>query len=127
MPLDARKAQHLLQAVTRTFTGRQRTVVLVTLTSGSYTYTAIQVIMRPMHVVDPQVYDLNGQVEPRNADMLMIAPLTTNFTGAVYIADTTVASQGGVTPAPKYEIAEIVPAGILPGGTHLRISLRRLR
>ena len=127
MPLDARKAQHLLQVMTSSFAGRQRTVVVVALVSGSYTYTAIQVIMRPTQVVDPQVYDTAGQPEPRSADMLMIAPLATNFTGAVYVADTTVASISGVTPAPKYEIVEILPAGMLPGGTHLRVSLRRLR
>ncbi len=127
MPLDTRKAQHLLQAVTRSFAGRQRTVVVVALVSGSYTYTAIQAIMRSVHVVDPQVYDPAGQPAPRGADMLMIAPLATNFTGAVYVADTTIASLSGVTSAPKYEIVEIDPAGILPGGTHLRVSLRRLR
>lgn len=127
MPLDARKAQHLLQVMTRSFAGRQRTVVVVALVSGSYTYTAIQVIMRPIRVVDPQVYDPAGQSAPRLADMLMIAPLTTNFTGTVYVADTTVASLSGVTPAPKYEIVEVLPSGMLPGGTHLRVSLRRLR
>ncbi len=127
MPLDARKVQHLLQVVTRSFAGRQRTIVVVALVSGSYTYTAVQVIMRPAHVVDPQVYDSAGQPEPRSADMLMIAPLATNFTGAVYVADTTIASISGVTPAPKYEIVEVLPAGMLPGGTHLRVSLRRLR
>ena len=126
MPLDTRKAQHLLQVVTRSFAGRQRTVIVVALASGSYTYTAIQVIMRPLHVVDPQVYDPSGQSAPRSADMLMIAPLATNFTGTVYVADTTLASLSGVTPAPKYEIVEVLPAGILPGGTHLRVSLRRL-
>jgi len=123
MPLDARKAQHLLQVVTRSFAGRQRMVVVVALVSGSYTCTAIQVIMRPVRVVDPQVYDPAGQAEPRSADMLMIAPLATNFTGAVYVANTTVASISGVTPATKYEIVEVLPAGILPGGTHLRVSL----
>ncbi len=127
MPLDARKAQHLLQVVTRSFAGRQRTVVVVALASGSYTYTAIQVIMRPLRVVDPQVYDTAGQSAPRVADMLMIAPLATNFTGAVYVADTTVASLSSVTSAPKYEIVEVLPTGMLPGGTHLRVSLRRLR
>ncbi len=127
MPLDARKAQHLLQAVTKSFTGRQRTVVVVALSSGNYIYTAIQAIMRPLYAVDPQVYDSSGQPAPLSADMLMIAPLTTNFTGAVYIADTMVASVSGVTPAPKYEIVEVLTAGIIPGGTHLRVSLRRLR
>ena len=127
MPLDARKAQHLLQAVTKSFAGRQRTVVVVALSSGSYTYTPIQAIMRPLYAVDPQVYDPSGQAAPRTADMLMIAPLTTNFTGAVYVADTTVASVSGVTSAPKYEIVEVLTTGIIPGGTHLRVSLRRLR
>lgn len=83
--------------------------------------------MRPLHVVDPQVYDPAGQPAPHATDMLMIAPLATNFTGAVYVADTTVPSVSGVTPAPKYEIVEAVSAGIIPGGTHLRVSLRRLR
>ena len=127
MPLDTRKAQHLLQVVTRSFAGRQRTVVVVALVSGSYTYTAIQAIMRSVHAVDPQVYDPAGHSSPRGADMLMIAPLATNFVGAVYIADTTIASLSGVTAAPKYEIVEVMSAGILPGGTHLRVSLRRLR
>ena len=127
MPLDTRKAQHLLQVVTRSFAGRQRTVVVVALVSSSYTYTAIQVIMRPLRVVDPQVYDPSGQSTPRVADMLMIAPLATNFTGTVYVADTTLASLSGVTSAPKYEIVEVLPAGMLPGGTHIRVSLRRLR
>ena len=127
MPLDARKAQHLLQAVTNSFTGRQRTIVVVALNSGSYTYTAIQAIMRPLQVVDPQVYDSAGQAAPLIADTLMIAPLTTNFTGAVYIADTTVATLSGVTTAPKYEIVEVLTVGIIPGGTHLHVSLRRLR
>ena len=127
MPLNARKAQHLLQVVTSSFANRQRTVVVVALVSGSYTYTAVQVIMRPVHVVDPQVYDAAGLPETRSADMLMIAPLATNFTGAVYVADTTIATLSGVTSTPKYEIIEIVPAGMLPGGTHLRVSLRRLR
>ena len=127
MPLDARKAQHLLQVVTRSFTGRQRTVVVVALSSGTYTYTAIQAIMRPLYGIDPQIYNPAGQAASRIADMLMIAPLATNFTGAVYVADTTVASVSGVTSAPKYEIVEVLTTGIIPGGTHLRVSLRRLR
>jgi len=127
MPLDARKALHLLQIVTRSFAGRQRTIVIVALVNGSYTYTAIQAILRPLDVVNPQIFDTAGQPAPHNSDTLMIAPLTINFTGAVYIADTPVASASSVASAPKYEIVEVLPTGIVPGGTHVRVSLRRLR
>jgi hypothetical protein len=127
MPLDARKTQHILQVVARSFTGRQRTIVIVYLAGGSYSYSAVQVIMRPERVVDPQVPNIAGQVLPHSADTLMIAPLGTNFTGAVYVADTTSATASAVAAAPKYEIVEVLPVGIIPGGSHLRVSLRRLR
>lgn len=127
MPLDTRKIQHVLQVVARSFSGRQRTVVIVSLASGVYSYTAIQAIMRPQQVNDPQVLSTEGRPLPHNADTLMIAPLGTNFTGAVYIADTSTATASAVASAPKYEIAEVLPAGIVPGGTHLRVALRRLR
>ncbi len=127
MPLDARKTQHILQVVARSFAGRQRAVVIVYLAGGSYSYSAVQVIMRPEQIVDPQVPGVAGQPLPRNADTLMIAPLGTNFTGAVYVADTTSATASAVAAAPKYEIIEVLPVGIIPGGSRLRISLRRLR
>ena len=127
MPLDARKTQHILSVVPKTYAGRQRTVVFVKLASGVYSYTAVQVIMRPEEIIDPQVYDASGQPPQRNADMLLIAPLGTSFTGVVYIADTTTATSSAVAAAPKYEIIEALPAGIIPGGSHIRALLRRLR
>ena len=127
MPLDARKTQHLLNVVQKTYAGRQRTVVFVTLASGVYSYTAVQAIMRPEEIIDPQIYDASGQAPVRHADMLMIAPLGTSFTGVVYIADTTTATAPAVAAAPKYEVIEALPVGIVPGGTHIRALLRRLR
>lgn len=127
MPLDARKTQHILDVVLKTYAGRQRTVVFVTLASGTYSYIAVQVIMRPEEIIDPQIYDTSGQTPRRNVDMLMIAPLATNFTGVVYIADTPTATAPAVAAAPKYEIIEALPVGIVPGGTHFRALLRRLR
>ncbi len=127
MPLDARKTQHILNIVPKTFAGRQRTVVFVTLAGGAYSYSAVQVIMRPEEVIDPQIYDASGQAPLRTIDMLMIAPLGTNFTGVVYVADTTTATSSAVAAAPKYEIIEALPAGVVPGGTHVRALLRRLR
>lgn len=127
MPLDARKSLHLLQIVARSFSGRQRTVVIVYQASGSYSYSAVQVIMRPQRVVDPQVYNPGGQAEPRNFDTVMIAPISLNVSGIIYVADTVTATAAAVAAAPKYEIVEILPAGLIPGGSHWRISLRRLR
>jgi len=127
MPLDTRKIQHVLQIVARSFSGRQRTVVIVSLASSVYSYTTIQAIMRPQQVNDPQVLSTEGRSLPHNADTLMIAPLSTNLTGAVYVADTPTATASAVASAPKYEIVEVLPAGIVPGGTHLRVALRRLR
>lgn len=127
MPLDSRKIQHILQVITRSFASRQRTIVIVALASGSYSYNAVQVIMRPQQVNDPQVLDAAGRSLPHNVDMLMIAPLGTSFTGAVYVADTTTATASAVANAAKYEIIEVLPVGMVPGGTHLRIALRRMR
>lgn len=127
MPLDARKAQHALQVVARSFTSRQRTVVAVTLASGSYSYSTLLVIMRPQQIVDPQLYDVSKLAAPATVDMMMIAPIGTSFTGVVYIADTTTATASAVASAPKYEILEVLPVGIVPGGSHLHVLLRRLR
>ena len=127
MPLDSRKANHILNIVTKTFAGRQRTIVVVYLSGGTYSYSTLQAIMRPEEVIDPQIFDASGQPPQRNADMLMIAPLGTNFNGAVYVADTTTPTANAVANAPKYEIIEVLPVGIVPGGSHLRVLLRRLR
>ena len=127
MPLDARKVQHIVQVVTRSFASRQRTVVIVYLASGSYTYVALQGIMRSIQVVDPQIVDASGQALPHNADTILIAPLGTSFTGAIFVADTTSPTSSAVTAAPKYEIVEVLSVGIVPGGSRLRVALRRMR
>ena len=127
MPLDARKVQHIVQVVARSFANRQRTVVVVYLVGGSYSYVAVQVIMRPIQIVDPQIVDASGQVFPHSADTLLIAPLTISFTGAIFVADTTGTTSGAVAAAPKYEIVEVLPVGIVPGGSHQRVALRRMR
>ena len=51
----------------------------------------------------------------------------TNFTGVVYIADTVTATSGAVAAAQKYEVIEVLPVGMAPGGSHMRALLRRLR
>ena len=128
MPLDnSRKIQHILTVTNRSFSGRQRTVVFVTLASGVYAYTAVQVIMRPEQILDPQIEDASGHAPVSNADMLLVAPLGTSFNGVVYIADTPTATATAVAAALKYEVIEALPVGIIPGGSHIRALLRRLR
>lgn len=127
MPLDSRKAAHIQSAVLRTFQGRQRTVVLVTLAGGTYSYTAATVIMRPQEVIDPQIPDIAGNSPRLRADMVLIAPGGTSFIGVVFVADTITATAAAVQAAPKYEIIEAVTAGIVPGGTHVQVLLRRMR
>jgi|GEM_PF-627531 len=128
MPLNTQQKINHLQAVTNlSYAGRQRPVVFVYLASGVYSYVAIEVIMRPEEIIDPQIYDASGHAPTRNADMIIVAPPGTNFTGVVYVADTPTATAPAVAAAPKYEIIEALPVGMIPGGSHIRALLRRLR
>jgi hypothetical protein len=127
MPLDSRKVAHIQAVVPKTWAQRQKTVVFVYNTAGSYSYIAQSVIFRPQEVIDPQVPDAAGGAPNVPADLVMIAPITLSFTGLVYIANTSTPTSGAVATAPKYEPIEIVPTGIIPGGTHYRVALRRLR
>jgi hypothetical protein len=127
MPIDVRKTTHIQNIVARTFAGRQKNVVFVYQSAGSYSYVAVSVIFRPQHITDPQIATAGGNQPRAIADTLLVAPLGTNFTGVVYIADTSTATASSVQAAAKYEIIEVFPVGIIPGGTHLLAQLRRLR
>lgn len=127
MPLDARKAQHIQQVTTSSFAGRQRGVVFVTQANGSYSYTLMQVIMRSVSSLDPQIFDKMGRVLPKDFDAILIAPSGISMTGVVYIADTTTATTSAVAVAPRYEIVEILTAGMVPGGSRVHVLLRRMR
>lgn len=124
MPLDNRKATHIQQVVNKTFAGRQRSVTLVYNTAGSYSYSALPVVFRPDLALDPQI---PGQQSRLQVDAVIIAPLGTSFQGVVLVADTPTATPLAVQTSPKYEVVACVPAGILPGGTHLRVYLRRFQ
>ncbi len=128
MPLDnQRKINHLQTMVQKAWTGRQKTVVLVILSGGVYSYSAVTVIFRYQDIVDPTIPNLSGAPPTTPSDVVMIAPLTTSFVGVVYVADTATVTAAAVQAANKYEIIEAVPVGIIPGGTHYAVSLRRLR
>jgi hypothetical protein len=127
MPLNAAKLSHIQTVIQKTWTSRQKTVVFVTLSSGIYSYTAVSVIFRPQQVIDPQILSTSGGKPVPQFDMMMIAPLGTNFIGVVYIADTPTATSGAVAAAPKYEVIEVLNVGMAPGGSHTRALLRRLR
>jgi flavoprotein len=129
MPLDAHKIAHIQSVIPKTYAGRQKTVVFVYQNSGGtgYTYTTVSVIFRPQSVIEPEIPNLAGTPPKPQYDMLLIAPIATNFTGVVMIADTSTATANAVAAAQKYEIIEVMPQGIVPGGTHLVAQLRRFR
>jgi hypothetical protein len=128
MPLDnPNKVAHVSAVLQRTWSGRQKTVVVVYNNAGTYSYVAQSVIFRPQEVIDPQVPNLSGNPPGVPADLFLIAALTVSFTGLVYVADTSTATANAVANAAKYEVIEVVPTGIIPGGTHYRAALRRLR
>jgi hypothetical protein len=128
MPLDnANKIAHVSTVVQRSWQGRQKTVVFVYDSGGTYSYVAQSVIFRPQDIVDPQIPAMNGGVPTVPADMVMIVPISVSMTGMVYVADTSTATSGAVAAAKKYEVIEAVPTGIIPGGTHYTVALRRMR
>jgi hypothetical protein len=127
MPLDPRKIQHIQDVTNASFANRQRTIVLVTLNGGAYSYVTLLAIMRPLQILNPQVVDTSADVPLRAPDMLMQAPVDTNVAGVVYVADTPTPNAIAVAAAAKYEILEALLVGLAPGGSHLRVLLRRLR
>jgi flavoprotein len=127
MPLDANKIAHIQAVIPKTFTGRQKTVVFVYQVGGSYTYTTVQVIFRPQMIIDPEIPDAMGASPKPEFDLLIVAPITTNFSGVVLIANTTMANASAVAAAQKYAVVEALPSGIVPGGTHIVAKLRRFR
>ena len=127
MPLDDRKAAHIASVVPKTWAGRQKTVTLVTESGGVQSYSAVAVVFRPISEPDPTVADALGRQPARVADTVMMAPTTLSLAGVIFVADTPTATSGAVAAAPKYELIDVLPAGMLPGGTHQRVLLRRLR
>ncbi len=127
MPLDPRKIQHIQTVTAASFANRQRVVVLVTLSGGLYSYTTLLAIMRPLQTLNPRIIDTSADPPLHAPDMLMQAPAGTSFTGVVYVADTPTPGLAAVAAAAKYEIVEALAVGLAPGGSHIRVLLRRLR
>src|ERR1700730_8977187 len=122
MPLDANKVAHIQAVTLRSFQGRQKTVVFVYQAAGVYSYSAVSVIFRPQSILEPEIPNSAGEAPKQQFDMLMIAPIATNFVGVVYVADTITPTASAVANAAKYEIIEALPAGIVPGGTHYSVK-----
>ena len=127
MPMDARKSAHMASVVPKSWAGRQKTVTLVTESGGTQSYSPVTVIFRPLAEPDPTVADATGRPPALIADSVMMAPTTLSLVGVIFVADTPTATSGAVAAAPKYELIDVLPAGMVPGGTHQRVLLRRLR
>jgi len=119
MPIDSTlKANHVYNMVRKTWLGRQQSVVLVSLVSGVWTYTAQSVIFRRHEVIDPQQPDISGGAPRIKADALMIVDMSVDLTNVLYVAYTATATSLAVSNAEKYECIEKTPTRIIPGGTH---------
>ena len=128
MPLDNQnKINHVSSVILRTFAGRQKPVVFVYQSAGTYSYATVQAIFRAQTIIDLQIPDQGGSAPRQQFDLLMVVPIGTNLTGVVYVADTNTASASAVAAATKYAIVEALPVGIVPGGTHMVVKMRRLR
>jgi hypothetical protein len=130
VPLDnPQKIAHIQAIQARIMQGRTRNVVFVYQATGTttYTYSLVSVIWRVQELIDPEIPAAAGNAPGVPFDMQMVCPISTSFTGLVYVADATTATAGAVAAARKYELIEAVPTGIIPGGTHVKAILRRLR
>lgn len=113
--------------VRKSWTGRQQTVVFVSLVAGVWTYTAQSVIFRRQEVIDPEIPNTSGSAPTQRADAIMIVDINISMVGVIYVAYTATATSAAVAAADKYEIIESTPTGIIPGGTHVVCDLRRMR
>ncbi len=127
MPLDSNKIAHIQALTLKSFAGRQRTVVFVYQSAGSYSYVPVQAIFRPQANINPQLPDRMGAAPRQAEELLLVAPLGTNFNGVAFVADTTTTSAAAVAAAAKYGVIEALPIGMVPGGTQIVARLRRLR
>jgi flavoprotein len=127
MPLDSNKIAHVQAVILKSFAGRQKTVVFVYQIAGVYTYATAQVIFRPQTIPNPEIPDASGSAPLPTFDLLLIAPINTNFSNVVFVADTATASANAIAAAPKYAVIEALPVGIVPGGTHIAAKMRRFR
>jgi hypothetical protein len=126
MPIDSQlKANHIQALVRKTWLGRQQVVTFVSLVSGSWTYTAQSVIFRRQEVIDPEIPDTSGGAPRMRGDALMIVDIAISMTGVVYVALTSTATALAVSQAQKFEVINATPTGIIPGGTHYQVNLRR--
>jgi hypothetical protein len=128
MPLDSQnKINHVFDVIARSYVGRTQVVTFVSLNSGTWTYTLQTVIFRRQEVFDPEQPDISGTTPTLKQDALMIVPISVDMTGVVYVAYTDTATAESVETSDKYEVVEVIPTGIVPGGTHYQVLLRRFR
>ena len=126
MPLDKRKVEHIQSILTRSWGGRQKTVVFVYQNGSSYSYQAVDVLWRPRERTDWQIPNKAGTEPQRDYDTVLQAPLGISFTGVTMIADTATATASAVQAARKYQLIEAVPIGMPSGGTRTHAYLRHM-
>jgi len=121
-------ALHILRRRAESRVGRTRSVVFVSVSlAGLRSYTAVDVVFRPVASRDPMVVAAPSLHEPAGWDVLMECSIDANLATVAYVADTATPTAEAVQAATAYEIVERHTTGIVPGGDRWIAKLRNLR
>ena len=120
MPLDSRKAAHILANRTKIQAGRSETVVFVAVNSGVISYTAVDgCVFNDVNAVPAGVSNRTGVVSRTSFDALLEVPSAAALPGGTVrlIARTATASLAGVTAADRYTVLDRRRAGLAVTGS----------
>ena len=137
MPLDTRKIAHILANREKIRAGRAETVVLVSVSGGVITYTAVAgVVFNEVGAVPAGVSNRVGEITRSGHDAVAEFPGSTTWpSGLRVVARTSTASQAGVAAADRFEVLDRRRAGLgvtgsgggASTGDRWMVRLRRLR
>ena len=138
MPLDSRKAAHILANRAKIQAGRSETVVFVAVSGGVTSYTAVGgCVLHDVNAVPAGVSTRAGEVSRTGFDALLEVPSAAALPAGTVrvIARTATASPAGVTAADRFTVLDRRRAGVAVtgdgGGTNAGdrwvYRLRRIR
>ena len=120
MPLDNRKAAHILANRARIQAGRSETVVFVAVNGGAISYTAVSgCVLNDVNAVPAGVSNRTGVVSRTSFDALLEAPSAAALPAGTVreIARTATASLAGVSAADRYVVLDRRRVGLAVTGS----------
>lgn len=120
MPLDSRKAAHILANRAKIQAGRSETVVTVSLSAGVISYAAVVgAVWYDVNAVPSGVSTRQGDISRTSYDAWVELPSTWAAPAGrlIEIARTATATLGGVTAAEKFQVLDYRRAGVSVTGS----------